>query len=98
MIDQLQVLHVSLHDKNQKQEDAMSNRLLHTKNRVEALNAVWEFMEKISNASKIIYAENPTKTEQYLLYPEGITNSGVIVGNARVGDPRVSHGFIARPE
>ena len=35
------------------------------------LNKVWEFMEKISEASKMLYSDNPTKTEQYLLYPEG---------------------------
>ena len=35
------------------------------------LNKVWEFTEKISEASKMIYSDNPTKTEQYHLYPEG---------------------------
>ena len=71
MIDNLQTIQISIHDKNQAQEDAMSNRLVKTKERVEALNAVWEYMEKISEASKLIYSDNPTKKEQYLLYPEG---------------------------
>ena len=71
MIDKLQTIQISIHDKNQAQEDAMSNRLVKTKERVEALNAVWEYMEKISEASKLIYSDNPTKKEQYLLYPEG---------------------------
>lgn len=71
MIDQLQTVYQTIREQNRLQEDALNERKLKTQNRVNSLNTVWKFMEKISEASKIIYMDNPTKQEQYLLYPEG---------------------------
>lgn len=71
MIDGLQTIYQNIREQNRMQEDALNERPLKTQQRVEKLNKVWEFMEKISEATKIIYMDNPTKQEQYLLYPEG---------------------------
>lgn len=70
-IDKLETYGEALYDANEAQEDLKQQIRLRTEQRVTAYNAVWEYMKKISAASKQVYADNYTKQQMYLLYPEG---------------------------
>jgi hypothetical protein len=54
---------------NAQQEDLKTNRVEMTENRVIAYNAVWDYMVKINNASKVIFIDSPAKLSIYMLYP-----------------------------
>jgi hypothetical protein len=55
--------------KNTLQEDAKSRRPVSTQDRIVLYNSVWQQMQTINLCSKVVFATNPAKLEQYLLYP-----------------------------
>jgi hypothetical protein len=54
---------------NANQEDIKSQRGIKTEERIVAYNDVWDFMQQINQASKVVFATDPAKLTQYLLYP-----------------------------
>jgi hypothetical protein len=69
LIDELQTISDTIDSLNAEQEDMLAERGDRTQTRIEAYNAVWEFMQKINKASKVTFEDNPAKLEMYLLYP-----------------------------
>ena len=65
----LNELNITLTNLLNARDDAKFKRQKKTKERIQIYNQVWSFIEQISNASKIVFADNPTKIKQYLLYP-----------------------------
>jgi len=70
-IDLLNTLADGITEKNNAQEDYMSNTYERSETRIVAFNKVWDSMVKISDGSKIIFKDSPAKVEFYLLYPSG---------------------------
>lgn len=68
-IDNLATIMNAIDSLNAQQEDAKSNRLKTTEDRIKANNKVWSYMVKISEASKVVYVDSPAKIQEYLLYP-----------------------------
>jgi hypothetical protein len=77
-IDNLDTIMTDIDTKDASQEDAKSDRLKKTEDRVIAYNKVWEYLEKISEASKVIYVDSPAKLQQYVLYPSSSTLPGKV--------------------
>ncbi len=69
-IDQLETLHDELVTANRAQEELRLLLKVKTEDRIIALNLVWSFMSKISNASKQVFPDSYAKQQLYLLYPE----------------------------
>jgi len=49
-------------------EEAKSDRLIITEDRIKSMNIVWNYMKTISDSSKIIFRDSPAKIQQYMLY------------------------------
>lgn len=54
---------------NKSQESKMNLRHSKTQDRINIYNAVWVYMYEINGASKVVFADNPAKLTEYLLYP-----------------------------
>jgi hypothetical protein len=89
-LDNLDTLMTDIDTKDASQEDAKSDRLKKTEDRVIAYNKVWAYLEKISEASKVIYLDSPAKLQQYVLYtssshlPGKVQNMGYDYGTNTV--------------
>lgn len=68
-ITQLATLRDEIAALNVEQEDLKDDRGDKTQERITAYNAVWAYMEELNQASKVVFADNPAKLTQYLLYP-----------------------------
>ncbi len=68
-ITELASLRDQIDAKNAQQEDLKSGRYEKTEIRIKAYNVVWEYMVKINQASKVVFADSPAKLTEYLLYP-----------------------------
>lgn len=66
-IDELHNIATLLSDANNDQELYKNNRQLYTEQRVDKLNELWEFAQKVAKASKIIFADEPAKQNLYKL-------------------------------
>ena len=75
-IDLLNTLADEITEKNNAQEDYMSNTYERSETRIIAFNKVWDSMVKLSDASKVIFKNSPAKIEYYLLYPSGSGGGG----------------------
>lgn len=69
MAAELQTRHDAIHDLNKQQEQMKSQRGEKTRERIEKLNDAWGYMKSINQASKVVFADNQAKLDQYLLYP-----------------------------
>ncbi len=69
-ITKLDTLAEALRTANIAQEDFRSNLRIKTRTRISAYNTVWDYLSKVSQASKVVFADNYEKLHQYLLYPE----------------------------
>ncbi len=70
-IDGLLAVKTSIGQLYAKQEDAKSQRVKKTEERVTAYNKVWGFMEKISAASRVAFVDSPAMLRIFMLYPRG---------------------------
>lgn len=68
-IDELKTIENDIDSLNRQQEQMLSKRKFKSEERIKALNAVWEFMQRINKASKVTFVDSPAKIEQYMLYP-----------------------------
>lgn len=77
--DATQLLNIAneIRTRNQLQENAKANRPVTTQDRIVQYNSVWAQIQDISLASKVVFADNPAKYEQYLLYPQSSENTTV---------------------
>lgn len=73
-LDNLMAKHDAIHDLNRTQEQMKSQRGEKTRLRIIALNNVWGFMKQINQASKVVFADNEAKLDQYMLYPTASTS------------------------
>jgi len=64
-IDELQTLVAEVKQQGIEQEEAKADRLQKTRERIVAMNMVWDRMVTINRASKTIYRDNYTKLKQY---------------------------------
>lgn len=85
----------NLHVKNSLQKDAKSERKIETQTRVLAYNTVWNNMQTINLCSKVVFADNPAKLEQYMLYPYSTENTHINIivldaANAPIKDAKVT--------
>ena len=89
----LQTIANEIRTRNNLQENAKVNRPVSTQDRIVQYNSVWSQVKEINLASKVVYADNPAKLEQYMLYPNSspntrlniiFTQEGEAVSNARV--------------
>ena len=69
----------AIRDTNTLQEDAKSLRPVTTQSRIMKYNDVWTQMKTISTCSKVAFAGNPAKLEQYMLYPNSTENTVVAI-------------------
>ncbi|MCD4819483.1 MAG: hypothetical protein K8S23_12405 [Candidatus Cloacimonetes bacterium] len=60
---------------NNAQKYYKGERLTITQQRIELMNATWEIVLNVCKAGKIIYADNPAKYKQYVIY-ESSSNTG----------------------
>jgi hypothetical protein len=67
----LDTLNDDLRAKLDEQQSFINHSTIRAQERAVAFNKVWDTMVQISNASKLIFKDNPAKVEYYLLYPEG---------------------------
>ena len=74
-IDSIQATLDKLVTANDDQEYYKGERQAITQQRIEKMNAVWEIVLDVCKAGKIIYADNPAKYKQYVLY-ESQSGSG----------------------
>ena len=74
-IDKIQTTFDKLVTANNDQEYYKGERQAITQQRIEKMNACWEIVLNVCKAGKIIYADNPAKYKQYLLY-ENQSGSG----------------------
>jgi hypothetical protein len=68
-IDNLLTIANALRNLNLLQESAITERPVTTQDRVILYNSVWDEMKILNIASKVVFAGNPAKLEQYMLYP-----------------------------
>lgn len=62
---------------NTLQEDAKSLRPVSTQSRIIKYNDVWAQLQTINICSKVAFAGNPAKLEQYMLYPNSAESTTV---------------------
>ena len=74
-IDNIQLTFDKLVTANNDQEYYKGERQAITQQRIEKMNAAWEIVLNVCKAGKIIYADNPAKYKQYVLY-ESQSGSG----------------------
>ncbi len=70
-IDNLLALANALESENASQEGAKINRSFVAQVRTVKYNTVYNFMQELNMASKVVYMDNYAKQQQYLLYNEG---------------------------
>lgn len=80
MIDELDTLMDDIATLNKSQNDAYSGRLKQTEDRILAYNDVWDYMEQISEGSKVVFWDSPAKLAQYVLYPTSYPVPGKVTG------------------
>lgn len=68
-INRLQIIIEGIKEKIVNKDNAKQLRQSKTIERIHCYNEVWNFLEKISNASKIIFKTDNQKIKEYLLYP-----------------------------
>ncbi len=66
-IDKIGTLWQELLEADQAQESYKKERVIITQQRIEKLNAAWEYVLKVNKASKNIFADNYAKLQQYIL-------------------------------
>lgn len=69
-IDQLDLISQTLEATNVEQETAKGDRITSAQLRVVKYNTMYNYMQEISKASKIVFADDYAKQQQYLLYNE----------------------------
>lgn len=85
-IDDIQTNFDKLLTANNDQEYYKGERQAITQQRIEKMNAAWEIVLDVCKAGKIIYAENPAKYKQYVLYEsQSGSGSDVMIGNVPSG-------------
>ena len=70
-IDQLNVIAETLEVSNVEQEVAKGERLTSSQLRVKKYNEMYAYMQEISKTSKLVFADDYAKQQQYLLYNDG---------------------------
>lgn len=75
----------SIKANNNLQEDAKSERPVTTQERINAYNNVWQQMQTINVCSKVCFANDPAKLEQYMLYPNSTENTKVKITCLKAG-------------
>jgi len=68
-INNLYTLSTAIRSLNLLQESAITDRPVTTQDRVILYNSVWDEMKILNITSKVVFAGNPAKLEQYMLYP-----------------------------
>ena len=71
-IDKIALLQTDLINADYEQEMSKKKRPAVTQERIEKLNECFQFMQKVSKAGKIIFANNRAKFDQYLMPNERI--------------------------
>ena len=82
-IDEIQTTFDKLLTANNAQEYYKGERQAITQQRIEKMNTAWEIVLNVCKAGKIIYANNPAKYNQYVLY-ENQSGSGSDVYHGNV--------------
>lgn len=54
---------------NRQQESMIADQKTKSDIRVTAYNGVWEYMQKLNKASKVVFVNSPARLDFYLLYP-----------------------------
>jgi hypothetical protein len=81
-IDELLTIMTALENKDKAQEEMMSERRDKTQERINAYNAVWNYMLEINDAAKVVFIDNPAKLWQYTLYHTSHPAPGKVTGLA----------------
>ena len=68
-IENLNTIAAAIRSLNLLQESAIMERPVTTQDRVVLYNSVWDQMKILNITSKVVFAGNPAKLEQYMLYP-----------------------------
>ncbi len=92
-IDELETLMDDIDTLNAQQELELSERGTKTEVRITAMNAVWDFMKRINQASKVVFVDSPAKLDLYLLYPTvhgSLPKVQNLVATVEVGPPRMA--------
>ena len=84
-IADINILADALEQANLDQNISIKGRLAITSNRIAAYNKVWATVTLVSRASKIIYADDAVKYNQYIL-PAGNESEGVLKLKGKVTD------------
>lgn len=75
-IDKIKTLADELVEADQAQELFKKNRLVITQGRINSLNNAWDYTMKVNRASKVVYAGNYAKLQQFLLPGESSSSGG----------------------